>query len=72
MVPGIGHVTAVRCFTVTQILQIVAMNRHAMMTRTFFLGVMKWHVMVTRTFYSRGFEVACDGKAHHIITDGSS
>ena len=56
MVLGIGHVTAVWCFTVTQILQIVAMKRHAMMTRILF---------------SRGVEVACDGGAHHIITDGS-
>ena len=55
MVPGIGHVTVVRCFTVTQILQIVAIKRHAMMNRIFF---------------SRGHEVACGGGAYHIITDG--
>ena len=37
--------TAVLCFKVTQIVQIVTMTGHAMMTVILFLGVMKWHVM---------------------------
>ena len=52
MVPGIEHVTAVRCFRVAQILQIVAMTGHAMMT-----GIL----------LSRGHDVTCDVGTHHII-----
>ena len=52
MVPKIGHVRAVRCFTVAQILQIVAMTGHAMMTSI---------------ILSRDNDMACDGGTHHII-----
>ena len=52
MVPGIGRVTAVRCFTVAQILQIVAMTGHAIMTSIILSG---------------DNDMACDGRTHHII-----
>ena len=45
--------TAVQCFTVAQIVQIVAMTGHAMMTGILLLGVMKWQG---------------DDGMHHIIT----